>query len=99
MIQRRIRPGKECKDIIPFVRILFSGFGRLTLSAACRDDAEHFRMEEEMGRLLAEKDAAENRSDMLERRLAVLQSDFVCFLTNLFSTVVLTFHRKTQVTS
>ncbi|TGZ83789.1 hypothetical protein EX30DRAFT_91628 [Ascodesmis nigricans] len=40
------------------------------------DDAEHFRMEEEMGRLLAEKDAAENRAEFLERRLSVLQNDF-----------------------
>ena len=42
-----------------------------------RDDTDHFRMEEEMARLVADNEAAKAKNESLERRLASLQNDFV----------------------
>lgn len=75
MIRRRNRDGERCKTPISSVDVSVAFPD--DADARHRDDAERFRMEEEMGRLLAEKDAAENRADLLERRLALLQNDFV----------------------
>ena len=41
------------------------------------DDADHFRLEEEMARLVAEKEAVESRNRTLERDMKSLQEDFV----------------------
>lgn len=41
------------------------------------DDTDHFRMEEEMAKLLAEKAEVENRNKILERQMAALQADLV----------------------
>ena len=43
------------------------------------DDAGHFRLEEDMARLVADKEAVEGRNRTLERELKNLQADFVGF--------------------
>ncbi|RPB02593.1 hypothetical protein L873DRAFT_1673240 [Choiromyces venosus 120613-1] len=41
-----------------------------------RDDTDHFRMEEEMARLVAENETVKAKNKSLEKRLASLQNDF-----------------------
>lgn len=48
----------------------------------CSDDTVHFRMEEEMAKLLAEKAEVENRNEMLERQMMALQADLVSCLVS-----------------
>lgn len=43
----------------------------------CRNDTDHFRMEEEMARLVADNEDAKAKNESLEKRLASLQNDFV----------------------
>lgn len=47
-----------------------------------RDDLDQFRLEEEMARVVADKETVEAKYKALEKRSKALQNDFVClFLT------------------